>query len=291
LRSDSIKGVIIFANNGFSFYERITMSLLCRLFRVPSLFFIRDGNFKNALSSPSFSLPFVKILLKIPYYIGSQGTGWSQFYSSLEVDEKKIILVRNWMPFGYSVTKIKKEVNKDESITFVYVGWLIKEKGINEILDAIASLSSLYTFKFIFVGGGDLEEMVSARIKDASLYSNVISMGWQEKIEVKKILDISHVFVLPSYAEGFPNSLLEAMSLGLPAICSDVGGISDSLHNDINGYLIPPRNTKSLELAMEKYLVNTELIGIHSQAALTIVAKNHDWEDNCKKLFETFNDK
>ena len=290
LRSAKIKGVIIFANNGFSFYERITMSLLCRVFNVPSLFFIRDGNFKNALSSPGFSVFFVKKLLKIPSYIGSQGIGWNKLYDALGVHSKKIILVRNWLPFGYSVTKIKKEVNECEVITFVYVGWLIKEKGIYEILDAIDSLSSLYTFKFIFVGGGDLEEMLNERIRNTSLCHRVISMGWQEKNEVKKILSASHVFVLPSYAEGFPNSLLEAMSLGLPAICSDVGGISDSLHDDINGYLISPKNTKSLELAMEKYLVNIELIGIHSQAALSIVAKNHDWESNCRKLFETFDE-
>jgi glycosyltransferase involved in cell wall biosynthesis len=100
-----------------------------------------------------------------------------------------------------------------------------------------------------------------------------------------QLLDEADVFVLPSYAEGFPNALLEAMARGLPAICTDVGGVSDSLHHEINGFLIPPRNVDALVEAMSCYLRDTSLVERQSSETIKIVAKNHDRVANCKLLF------
>lgn len=289
LRSFEINGVIIFAGHGFSFCERICMSLLCRLYNVNDILFVRSGFFRDSVNNASnISTFLVKCALKIPSYIGAQGLSWIDFYSLLGVDTEKLVLVRNWIPHDYSVVTAPKEVAHNQTLTFVYVGWLVVEKGIIELLDAIDSLYSSFDFKLIFVGGGTLDGLVNERIRNNKMTSRIMSLGWQNNEEVKNALSCSHVFVLPSYSEGFPNALLEAMAMGLPAICSDVGAISDSLHNDVNGYLIPPKNSRSLASAMEKYLLNKEFVKLHSQATLNIISLNHDWEQNCKKLFEAF---
>jgi glycosyltransferase involved in cell wall biosynthesis len=255
------------------------------------MLFIRYGTFKNAYDSPRYSTPLIKILLKIPSYVGSQGLGWNKLYHSLGVSDEKIILVRNWIPFGYSIRKTNKRVAEEELLTFVYVGWLIKEKGVYELIDAIEVLASTFSFKFIFIGGGTLQEELHTRIEKSDLSDKVISKGWQEQKEVKQVLNSSHVFVLPSYAEGFPNALLEAMSMGLPAICTDVGGVSDSLKNDVNGYLIKPKNTNMIIESMKKYLLNKGLVEKHSKATIEIAATKHNWENNCKQLFSVFDKK
>ena len=81
-------------------------------------------------------------------------------------------------------------------------------------------------------------------------------------------------------------SLIEAFSKGLPAICTDVGGIADSLRDGVNGYLIPPRQVQPLIDAMERYLRNPQIIAEHSRAALKIVKANHNAEANCELIFE-----
>jgi glycosyltransferase involved in cell wall biosynthesis len=100
------------------------------------------------------------------------------------------------------------------------------------------------------------------------------------------MLSSADVFVLPSYAEGFPMSLIEALSKGLPAICTDVGGISDSLRDGVNGYLIPSRQVPPLVDAMERYLMNPQIIAEHSRASLEIVRANHRAEANCELVFK-----
>ena len=112
--------------------------------------------------------------------------------------------------------------------------------------------------------------------------------GWLGPDKVFKELSKSHVLVLPSYAEGFPNVVLEAMSFGLPCICTDVGGISGSIHNDVNGFLVNVKDWRHLNDAMKIYLTKPEKIYQHSKNTLNIVKKNHDWNVNCGKLFDSF---
>ena len=84
-------------------------------------------------------------------------------------------------------------------------------------------------------------------------------------------------------------ALVEAMSLGLPAICTNVGAIADSLFNDINGFLINTCQVDLIAQAMERYLIAPELITRHSAQAIRIVGEQHDRDKNCKLLFDLFN--
>ena len=94
-----------------------------------------------------------------------------------------------------------------------------------------------------------------------------------------------NVFVLPTYFEGFPNALIEAFSVGLPAIATPVGAIPDSLIDGWNGYLVPPRDPVRLADAMGQYVHDRTLVGEHSAKALETVRKKHDFRTNCERLF------
>ena len=83
-------------------------------------------------------------------------------------------------------------------------------------------------------------------------------------------------------------TLLEALALGLPAICTNVGAISDSLHHGVNGFLLLDGTTESIKLAMKKYLQQPELIEMQSAESLKIFHSQHNREENCKRLFDQF---
>tara|TARA_R110002126_G_scaffold110918_1_gene248361 strand:- start:74684 stop:75811 length:1128 start_codon:yes stop_codon:yes gene_type:complete len=287
-RKKNIKGVIIFSADGASFYERILMAALCRFYRVKSMFFMLSGFFVADMERSRFARMLAVILLKCPYKIGIQGDSWRSFYKGLLVDPTKLVTVRNWLSKSFIASSCAIEHKPDERIRFCFVGWLVKEKGVHELFDAITILAKHYKFEFTFVGSGTLETELHEKIEQHNLSEYVHLTGWVSPDEVKTYLNQSHVFVLPSEAEGFPIALLEAIALGLPAICTNVGAIADSLINDKNGYLLKNGKAESIAEAMACYLTTPGLVSHHSRESINIFAKQHNRDENCKILFEQF---
>jgi glycosyltransferase involved in cell wall biosynthesis len=287
LVNNKIQGVIIFSSSGVSFLERSIQALICRMSGVGTVLFMRDGFFIKSIQESKAQRLVAKVLLKIPRLIGSQGGQWNNVYSELGVPDDRVVQIPNWMPGNSPVANKPIALNNKEKLRFVFVGWLVKEKGVREILLSIQDLSINFDFDFVFVGGGTLENHVNSYIYK-NKFDNVVCKGWLGPDKVFKELSKSHVLVLPSYAEGFPNVVLEAMSLGLPCICTDVGGISGSIHNDVNGFLVNVKDWRHLNDAMKIYLTKSEKIYQHSKNTLIMVKKNHDWNVNCGKLFDSF---
>lgn len=288
LRDKPINGVIIFSSSGFSFYERIVQSFVCKFYKVPDVFFIRSGHFMNAIKRSRFQRTLARGLLKIPTRLGVQGRAWVPFYQSLGIKKENTVLVRNWLQANFPVATEPKVISSDRAVSFVFVGWLVKAKGVVQLLEAIAELKDKYPFEVHLVGGGTLENYCAQYKKDNGLGDFLHLHGWQEKENVLKIVNNSDVFILPSDAEGFPNSLLEAMALGLPVICTNVGGVSDSLLDGVNGFLLESNDFTTISKAMEKYLVTPEIIPEQSLSSLSIYKENHDRRQNCEILLNQF---
>ena len=286
LRMGGVSGVIIFSSSGFSFYERIFLSGICRILHVPDLFFIRSGHFYNQINSSFFKRSITKILIKVPGIIGAQGHDWVKFYKSIGVNEKRIVLVRNWVSKKIKINKKPISCDSGDVIKFVFVGWLVKEKGVRELLDAALSLSKKHKFVLQIIGGGTLENYCRDFVELNQLHNYILINGWQKHDVVLNTLKSSHVFILPSEAEGFPNALLESMALGLPGICTRVGGVSDSLVNGINGFLLESNRIGEVTNAMNSYLDNPELINQHSIQTIRIFKELHNREENCQLIFD-----
>ena len=216
----------------------------------------------------------------------ASGDRWNQLFIELGLKPACITTIHYWLSDTFSTSKNEREYFKNSLLRFVFVGWMIKEKGIHEILSAIKSLRKKHDFYFTFIGGGTLLEEVRKKIRTYGWVERVYAPGWVPDLDFQNILSSSDIFVLPSYAEGFPMSLIEAFTKGLPAICTDVGGISDTLHDGVNGFLIPPGQVGPLADAMEKYLNNPQIIPKHSLAATDMVKNNHNAEYNCELIFE-----
>lgn len=285
---DKPVGVIIFSGAGWSFYERLLLSFICRMFRVQNVFLIVDGWFLDVRTKSLLKRIWTGLLLKIPHRLAASGSNWVRLFRELKVEDGNVITIRYWLPKLFRVVDQPKRKSEGEPLRFVFVGWMIKEKGIFEILAALEMLLKEYRFSFTFIGGGTLLDSVREKVSISEWGDNVQVSGWQSPEQIDLALSSAHVFVLPSYAEGFPMSLIEAMTKGLPAICTNVGAISDSLHNGVNGFLIPPEDVHALKNAMEFYICNPDAVYTHSSATLEIVRENHDADRNCSLLFNSF---
>ena len=147
---------------------------------------------------------------------------------------------------------LKEQLNIDTTdFVYLFIGRLVGDKGINELISAFTVLSEKEDkIKLLLVGNyeDDLDPLQKETLLIIKKNPNIISVGYQE--EVRPYLAIASCFVFPSYREGFPNVVLEAASMELPCIVSDINGSNEIITDQVNGIIIPKKNTESLTSAM-----------------------------------------
>lgn len=136
--------------------------------------------------------------------------------------------------------------------TVTFVGRLVPEKGLDCLLRAWSSLDLAPTDVLLLAGDGPERAALENLARQLGIAGRVRFLGKAD--EPERILQASDLFVLPSFTEGMPNSLLEAMATGLPCIATRVGGIPDLIANGQNGLLVPPGDPKALAEAMDHVL-------------------------------------
>lgn len=160
-------------------------------------------------------------------------------------------------------TKLRNSLNiSEDDFVFVFVGRLVKDKGINELVSVFKQITASPKYKYVkllLVGGmeGNVNRITPETEQEINSNPNIIAVGSQK--DVRKFFSISDSLVFPSYREGFPNVVIEAGAMGLPSIVSDISGCNEIIINNENGVIIPPKNTSALGEAVLKLLNNDEL--------------------------------
>lgn len=161
---------------------------------------------------------------------------------------------------------------------FVTVARLSEQKGIPTLIEAAAKLKSASRkFRLTIVGDGEMRASIEQRIAESNLTAEVILAGWQTPLQIRRTIESAAVFVLPSYAEGLPVSIMEAMSLGRPVISTFVAGIPELVLPKENGWLVPASDADALAAAMMEAidLPLSELTAM-GRAGRTRVLARHD---------------
>ncbi len=181
-------------------------------------------------------------------------------------------------------------IRKDDVTTFVFIGRMVRDKGINELIDAFCQLNDKYpNTRMLLVG--NLEENldpISPRTKTL-IDSNpsIEHVGYQN--DVRPWLASSDVLVLPSYREGFPNVILQAGAMGLPVIVSDVNGADEVVISGYNGIIIPRKNTDALYSAMAEMVSKPDLRHTMSSNSRQVIAEKFNQEDIWNAILERYN--
>ena len=149
---------------------------------------------------------------------------------------------------------------KETDFVYLFVGRLVKDKGIEELVIAFNSMNiSFKNIKLLLVGyrEKDLDPLTSEIENIIDSNDNIIEVGHRR--DVRSFYAIADVLTFPSYREGFPNVVLEAGSMGLPAIVSNINGCNEIIVHNKNGLIIPPKDSKELELQMINLLKDKNL--------------------------------
>lgn len=160
------------------------------------------------------------------------------------------------------VLKLSEDLNLRDSskFTFLFVGRIVKDKGINELVGAFKKLYSEYPdIRLILVGPyEDNLDPISQESREAiSAYDDIVAVGKKMGEELLAYYAAADCFVMPSYREGFPNTVLEAGAMGLASIVTDINGSREIVVDGENGMIVPPQNEERLYHAMTVMLTSS----------------------------------
>ena len=177
----------------------------------------------------------------------------------------------------------KKWTIAQDDFVFLFIGRLVGNKGINELVVAFEQLSSkLPKVKLLLVGPQEptLDPLAKSTMNAIDQNPRIISTGYQQ--DVRPFLKSAQVFVFPSYREGFPNVVLQAGAMGVPCIVSDINGCNEIIEDEVNGFLVPPKQIQPLVEKMQFLYKDLEKRTIFIERTQTLIVTNFEraqyWE-------------
>ncbi len=173
---------------------------------------------------------------------------------------------------------------------FCFVGRIVKDKGINEMVKAFTRLREEHNNVSLLIVGQfeDAENPVDDFTRQ-ELKTNPDIHLVGEKSDVKPYILASNVLLLPSYREGLPTVPIEAGALGIPAIVSDIPGCNEVVHHEANGLLVKPRDAQSLYQAMKRAVENREEIAAMGGKARSMVESRYEQQSVWARYITHYN--
>ncbi|HEY9005618.1 MAG TPA: glycosyltransferase family 4 protein [Ohtaekwangia sp.] len=180
---------------------------------------------------------------------------------------------------------------RKEDVVFSFVGRIVKDKGIGEIIKAFRRISSQAETKVYLLLIGSFEQDLDPLSKEDYDFlhngENVILAGFQS--DVRPWIAASDAFVFPSYREGFPNVVMQACCLMVPCIVSDINGCNEIIQHEKTGIVVPVKDAEAVYQAMVMLMEHPRLRTSYSLAARNYIVDNFDQRFVWKELLNEYN--
>lgn len=256
------------------------------------------GSFPISLNSENLSLSFLqKIKWKIihlpvkkmicvsngikKYITNNLGQNRSSTVVIYATTDTNHYIPRNGFLFA------KKRLKYQQQIKLTFLGRLVKEKGIENLIIAVESLIIRYpNIRVKIVGDGNLKSFLLDLISERGLEKVASLPGRQQNI--LEILQDTDIYVHPTYTEGCGRSILEAMSCGVPIVASRIGGIKETVRNNVDGILVPPGSPEKIEKAVVKLIEDEEFYNRARVNARRRVTKMFDAKNSINKEMKLY---
>ncbi|EEE40882.1 glycosyltransferase family 4 protein [Prochlorococcus marinus] len=284
---------LLFFSSGTSSLEKGFYSKLLKFKKVKTILLPRAGLLEKEILRKGFFQFFINKLLTNNDYVLCQGKNMKKIFKE-ELNYKSVSILNNWstsrkfLEIGSEKVKRLNRYNyKKRKINLVFVGWLELGKGVYELVKAsIELLDQDYEFNLFMIGYGSEFKNIKKIISQSSekVKQSIKLIGWIDNSELIKFYSKSDIFILPSYIEGFPNALVEAMLCCIVPIVSDVGSIPDYIIDSENGLLVKPRSYSLLRAKIKTLLDNKFLIEEYSINAFNTAKKYFDQDLNLRTL-------
>jgi glycosyltransferase involved in cell wall biosynthesis len=233
-----------------SFWRKLPFMAAASFWRVPYLVHLHGGEFRQFYSQTSG--PFAQCLIRRAFDRASMicvlSSAWRDWVRSVSPRSRVEVL------YNAVLLPVAAPARKRNAGVVLFLGRLGTNKGVYDLLEAFVAIARRFPESRLRMGGdGDLDG-VRSRAADLGIAERVDILGWVSGEAKNQELAGSDVYALPSYNEGLPMSILEAMASGLPVLTCPVGGIPDAVTDGIEGYFVPPGDVSALSSRLQELL-------------------------------------
>jgi glycosyltransferase involved in cell wall biosynthesis len=257
------------ANNG-SFYRKSIFLLTARkFFRKSVILHIHAASFDDFYNRFPLQRWYCHYILNQADKLIVLSQTWKEYFATI-VSETAIEVLYNGVFVKQSLPPFLRK--QHSTVNALFMGRLGERKGVYDLLQSIQQLQALgITATFNLAGDGEVDE-VKTLIQQYGIQDCVNVLGWINGEQKEKLMEEADLLVLPSYHEGLPMAILEAMNCGLPIISTTVGGIPEVITSGHNGLLIEPGDVHGLTSALEYLIMDEEVrikMGLHNREIIS----------------------
>jgi glycosyltransferase involved in cell wall biosynthesis len=265
-----------------SFWRKAVVCLMADALRCPYLVHMHGSEFMRFYETEAGprSKRFIGRILRRATLVLALSEEWSRDLSRICPDARIQVL-----PNAVAVPNdIDSGARAEEGDEVLFLGRIGQRKGTFDLLEAFAEIAADHPkSRLVCAGDGDVEGL-RRRAQELGLQDRVTCPGWLSREETAGRLRSAALFALPSYAEGLPMALLEAMSWGLPVIATPVGGIPQVILTGENGLLVQPGDVRGLSSALSRLLGDRDLRRRLGQQALETIMTSYSLEASLSQL-------
>lgn len=260
-----IKIVHVQGSVGASFWRKAIFIYIAKFFHKKVVWHMHAGRFAVFYQQHRYAVR--KVVNKSDVII-ALSEYWKEYFKN-EFPTKRVEIIKNVI----SAPRVHKQ--QTGYFTLLFLGLLGKNKGIYDLLECIRDHKVEFQGKLkLYIGGNGEIEHVKQLIKEYGIADITIFEGWVSGDKKIELLNKSDAYILPSYKEGLPISILEAMSYGMPIISTPVGGIPEIVSNEENGYLVEPGNKEDIYKAIISLLNDSDLRNRMGSVSLSRVGEH-----------------
>ncbi len=245
LATRSVDLVHIHAAMKGSFWRKSVFAGLARWRGVPVLLHLHGSEMKDFYErQPSWLKRAIVRQLTLATRVAVLSESWRTFVAEIAPSARPVVVP------NYVRVPERPARGAGQPVTLLFLGLLGRRKGIFDLLEAFARARALHPDMRLVIGGNGEVEAATRRARELGLDDAVRFEGWVGPARKAELLDAADIYVLPSYNEGLPMSVLEAMAYGLPVITTDVGGLPELVTDGVHGRMIRPGDVAALTAAI-----------------------------------------
>jgi glycosyltransferase involved in cell wall biosynthesis len=229
-----------------SCWRKSAFLLLAQLFGVPTLLHLHGSEFRDFYEKECGRLRrrLIRYVLESASTVIVLSARWHAYLATI-TSGARLLTIHSFVNVK-RLSEAERASVPRSSNTILFIGLIGRRKGIYDLVRALPEvIKAMPDARLVAAGTGEIDA-VRRCAREAGVDDRVLLPGWVSGVDKLRLLEEAAVYVLPSYNEGVPLSILEAMTVGLPVVATPVGGIPDVLRDGEDGYLVPPGSPNEL---------------------------------------------
>ncbi len=252
-----------------SFVRKSIIGLTGKILNKKVVFHIHSGSFETYYNNAGIFKYLILFVLRNMDIVICLSDQWKLFYQNC-LGLKNVVVIGN----PVEIPEYFEYQNESNNIELLFLGKICDNKGLFDLIEYLRSNKYFLNNQIqLLIGGNGEVDRLKLLLKDKKLINNIQYCGWVQEDYKVQLLSNCDIYILPSYFEGLPVSILEAMAFGKPIIATSVGGVPSIVKNNHNGWLFNPGSFEELDAIFDDIFTQRKSLSDFGKSSYIQVSK------------------